>query len=73
MKQGVSLQEPFSIFVLLAKRSCAPRAVEIGSYLTPIVQIAEAMHLNYYLTFRLSATAVFRRLFACLNSLPLHR
>lgn len=30
------------------------------------------MHLNYYLTFRLSATAVFQ-LFACLNPLPLHR
>ena len=38
------------------------------------------MHLNYYLTFRLSAIAVFRQLslcfcqaFACLDPLTLHR
>jgi hypothetical protein len=72
MKQSVS-PRTLSIFVLLAKHSCAQRAVEIGSQLAPIVQMAVAMHLNYYLTFRLSATSVFRQLSACLNPLTLHR
>jgi hypothetical protein len=72
MKQSVS-PRTLSIFVLLAKHSCAQRAVEIGSHLAPIVQMAVLMHLNYYLTFRLSAISVFHQLFACLNPLALYR
>jgi hypothetical protein len=72
MKQSLS-PRTLSIFVLLAKHSRAQRAVEIGSPLAPIVQMAVAMHLNYYLTFRLSATSVFHQLSTCLNPLALHR
>jgi hypothetical protein len=72
MKQSVS-PRTLSIFVFLAKHFRAQRAVELGSQLAPIVQMAVAMYLNYYLTFRLSAISVFCQLSACLNPLALHR